>query len=380
MASGSRAKEVNPMIENIAVIGAGNGGKAAAADLTLQGKRIRLFEFPEYQKNIEEILTTRTLKVTGAVEGQAEVHMVTSTLAEAVEGADTIMVCTQALAHDRVARELAPLIKPEHLVILNPGSTGGSLHFARIFRELGIKELPIFVETATLTYGCRAKGVVVEIAVKVNRVVYGTLPASAIHGVSGELEALYPGFVRAASVLEAGLNNANPVIHPPITILNAARIENEGDSTFFYGDGVSPTVARLIQKLDEERMSLLRTLGYPAQPDPVTSVAQGYALSTDYYECYKKGPGFSAFRNPNTLDNRYFHEDIGMSLVMFCSLGKLLGVPTPTSEVIVKMGEILRDEDYSAKGLRTVEALGLAGLTPEGLKNYLETGELAAPQ
>ena len=65
---------------------------------------------------------------------------------------------------------------------------------------------------------------------------------------------------------------------------------------------------------------------------------------------------------------------------MFCSLGKLLGVPTPTSEVIVKMGEILRDEDYSAKGLRTVEALGLAGLTPEGLKNYLETGELAAPQ
>jgi opine dehydrogenase len=368
------------MIENIAIIGAGNGGKAAAADLTLQGKRIRLFEFPEYQKNIEEVLRNRILKVTGAVEGQAELHMVTSSLAEAVEGVDTIMVCTQAVTHDRVARELAPLIKPELLVILNPGSTGGSLHFARIFREFGIRELPTFVETATLTYGCRAKGATVEIAVKVNRVVYGTLPASAIQEISGEMEALYPGFVRGASVLEAGLNNANPVIHPPITILNAARIENEGDNTFFYGDGVSPTVARLIQKLDEERMALLRALGYPAQPDPVTSVEQGYASSTDYYECYKKGPGFSAFRNPNTLDNRYFHEDIGMSLVMFCSLGKLLGVPTPTSEVVVKMGEVLMDKDYSAKGLRTVEALGLAGLTPEGLKDYLETVELAATQ
>jgi hypothetical protein len=65
---------------------------------------------------------------------------------------------------------------------------------------------------------------------------------------------------------------------------------------------------------------------------------------------------------------------------MFCSFGKLLGVPTPTSEVIVKMGEVLRDEDYSAKGLRTVKALGLAGLTLEGLKNYLETGEPAATQ
>jgi opine dehydrogenase len=368
------------MIENIVIIGAGNGGKAAAADLTLQGKGTRLFEFPEYGSNIEELLKTRTLRATGAVEGQAELHMVTTNLSKAMEGADTIMVCTQALTHDRIARELAPLIKPEHLVILNPGSTGGSLHFARIFREFGTKNLPTFVETATLTYGCRARGATVEIAVKVKRVVYGTLPASAIHGISGELELLYPGLVRAASVLEAGLNNANPVIHPPITILNAARIENEGDSTFFYGDGVSPTVARLIQKLDEERMALLRALGYPAQPDPVTSVEQGYASSTDYYECYKKGPGFSAFRNPNSLDNRYFHEDIGMSLVMFCSLGKLLGVPTPTSEVIVKMGEVLRDEDYSAKGLRTVEALGLAGLNPAGLKDYLETGELAATQ
>ena len=97
-----------------------------------------------------------------------------------------------------------------------------------------------------------------------------------------ELEALYPGLVRTGSVLEAGLNNANPVIHPPITILNGARIENEGDSTFFYKDGVSPAVARLIQKLDEERMALLRALGYQAQPDPVTSVQQGYARSTDY--------------------------------------------------------------------------------------------------
>ncbi len=46
----------------------------------------------------------------------------------------------------------------------------------------------------------------------------------------------------------------------------------------------------------------------------------------------------------------------------------------------MEMGEVLRDEDYSAKGIRTVEALGLAGLNPEGLKNYLETGELAVTQ
>ena len=184
--------------------------------------------------------------------------------------------------------------------------------------------------------------------------------------------------VRTASVLEAGLNNANPVIHPPITILNAARIENEGDSTFFYKDGVSPTVADLIQKLDEERMALLKALGYEAQADPVTSVQQGYARSTDYYECYKNGPGYSGFRNPNTLDNRYIHEDVGMGLVMFCSLGKFLQIPTPTCQAIVHMGEAISGINYSAESKRTLQKLGLKGLSVEELKTFLETGEMPA--
>ena len=135
-------------------------------------------------------------------------------------------------------------------------------------------------------------------------------------------------------------------------------------------------MARLIRKLDGERMALLRALGYPAQPDPVTSVEQGYATSTDYHDCYRYGPGFAEFRFPNTLDNRYFHEDIGMGLVLFSSLGKMLNVPTPTCEAVIRMGEILMDKDYSAKGLRTAESLGIAGLTLKELHVYLETGEM----
>lgn len=69
-----------------------------------------------------------------------------------------------------------------------------------------------------------------------------------------------------------------------------------------------------------------------------------------------------------------------MNLLMFCPLGRLLNVPTPTCDVIVKMGEILLDKNYSAKTLRTVEALALAGLDLQELKNYLETGELHLPR
>jgi opine dehydrogenase len=222
------------MIDCIAIIGAGNGGKAAAVDLASQGKRVHLFEFPEFKTNLEDVLRDNALTATGAVTGRMILERVTCNLPQALEGVDTVMVCTQALSHDRAARELAPLIRPEQLLILNPGSTGGSLHFARVFRELGVKKLPILVETSTLTYGCRAKGAHVEVSVKVGRVLYGSFPGSHLGKVAPELEALFPGFVRAAHVLEAGLNNANPVIHPAITILNLTRIEKEGSRMLFY--------------------------------------------------------------------------------------------------------------------------------------------------
>lgn len=365
------------MIETIAIIGAGNGGKAAAADLALQGKRVRLFEFPEYRGNVEKIMRTRRLTATGAVMGEAVLERVTCDLAEALSGGvKTVMICTQAMAHERAARELAPLITTEHLVILNPGSTGGSLRLARVFREAGLKKLPTLVETSTLTYGCRANGSSVDIRIKVKRVLYGTLPKAAIETVGPEIEAIYPGLIRAASILEAGLNNANPVIHPPIALLNAARIEREGPRMLFYLEGVSPAVARVIEKLDNERMALLRALGYPAQPDPVTSVEQGYAASTDYFECYSKGPGYRGFASPDTLDHRFFHEDMGIGLVMFCSLGKLLGVPTPACEAVARIGSMITDIDYFGQGWRTLETLGLNGLSVEGLKVFLETGEM----
>jgi len=363
------------MIDTIAIIGAGNGGKAAAADLALQGKCVRLFEFSEYAKNIEEIADHHCLRASGAVEGEAVLDGVTCDLAGAVDGADAVMVCTQALTHERTARELAPLVAPEQVVVLNPGSTGGALHFARVFREAGVAKPPVLVEFSTLTYGCRAKGASVDVRVKAGRVMYGTLPSSAMGEVGPELEALYPGLVRCATVLEAGLNNANPVIHPPITILNAARIEREGAAMFFYRDGVSPAVAALIRALDEERMALLRALGYPAQPDPVTSVAQGYAESTDYLECYGQGSGFRDFPSPSTTDHRYLHEDLGIGLVMFCSLGRLLDVPTPAGEAFVRMGSLMTGVDYFARATRTLESLGLGDLDIDGLHAYLQTGE-----
>ncbi len=355
------------MVHTVAVIGAGNGGKAAAAELALQGVEVRLFEFPEYRANIDELARTRRLTVTGALEGEVELEVVTADLAEAVQGAQVLMVCTQALTHDRIARELAALVNGDQLVVLNPGSTGGSLLMARVFKELGVSDLPVLAEFSTLTYGCRATATAVDIGVQVSYLTWATLPARAIEHWGPPIEAFFPALVRASNVLDAGLNNANPIIHPPVALLNAARFEKQGAEMFFYKDGVSQAVADLIQKLDQERMALQSALGGSPQADPITCVKQGYAASEDYLACYSEGPGFMGFRSPDTLDHRYWHEDMGMGLVFYCSLGELLGVPTPVSRAIVTMGSIITGIDYLAQGAKTLATLGLDGLTVEEL-------------
>lgn len=118
------------MIKTIAIVGAGNGGKTAAADLSLRGKRVRLFEFAEFAGALDALRETPELTLHGALEGTARLELATTDLADAVDGADAVMLCTQAPAHERAARELAPLLKPGQLLIFNPGSTGGSLQDA----------------------------------------------------------------------------------------------------------------------------------------------------------------------------------------------------------------------------------------------------------
>jgi len=368
------------MVETIAVIGAGNGGKTAAADLALQGKRVRLYDSPEFRENLAALGDPPKLHAEGAIEGTAELELATSDLKAAVTGdgrADCIMVCTQALAHGRVARELVPLVSPEQIIVINPGSTCGSLDFAHVFRRSGVTEPPVFVEFSTLPYGCRATGAEVTVSLKLGKpVFYATLPGTAKARLDRALEAIYPCLVRAESVLEVGLNNGNPVIHPPIALLNASRIETEGPRMLLYRDGVSPASVRLIRKLDEERMALLKALGYRAQSEPETSKAQGYCDSTDYLECYGRGPGFVNFASPSTIDHRYLHEDCGLALVMFCSIGRKLGVPTPTCEAVVRFASAVTGVDYFGQSPRTLEAFGLTELGLDQLKSYLHTGRI----
>ncbi len=352
----------------IAVLGGGNGGTAMAADLALAGHSCRIFEFPEYAANIEPIARTGTIKLTGVARtGTAKVERASTVLAEIVDGSELVMVATQALSHQRLAEELVPLLKPGQIVILWPGSAG-SIIFRRAADAAG-KEGVIVGEAVTLPYCCRRlEGPGTANIHRINgpRIQVAAIPASDTPKIMEALKGVYDTVVPAESIIEPALYNPNIIVHPTGALLNMGRIEYSGGDFWMYKEGITKSVKMVINAMDAERQTIVRALGL--KPKTYDEIFEDV-----YYVPFEKFKAASA-KGPFSMQDRYIAEDIPMGAVFTASLGRKLGVPTPTYDAIIHIASVVNGADYARTG-RTLEKLGLGGLLPADLKKFFVAGK-----
>ena len=93
----------------IAVIGAGNGGQTFAGYLSMAG-----YETSLYDIDVEKMDTLKKLggiQMEGRINGFGKIGCITTDIAEAVKGAEIIMVTTVANAHRTVATSIAPYLE-----------------------------------------------------------------------------------------------------------------------------------------------------------------------------------------------------------------------------------------------------------------------------
>jgi len=182
---------------------------------------------------------------------------------------------------------------------------------------------------------------------------------------------VYPTMLAAKNVLQTSLQNGNPVIHPTITLLNAAMIERARGDFCFYEDGVTPAVGRLIRAVDEERIAIGKKLGVEIISEPEIGHQQGYMAEPTYDTGYSEAPGFKGIKAHDSLDYRYFNEDVGYGLVLLRKLGEQIGVDTPHISAVIMLVSVLMDRDYLSEAKRTMKTLGLSGHTAEELEKLV---------
>jgi opine dehydrogenase len=347
----------------VAILGGGNTAFALAANLTLRGHEVVLWEAPDHAASVAPLLADPTISLLGVAErGKARIHRVTTDVAEAT-AEDLLLAPVPSYAHRSFADLLLPHIRPGHLLVLLPGNLG-SLYFARRAREEGRAEGAIFAEVDTAPYVCRKTGPTeATIWGVVSGLGVGVYPARSTDRALATLADLFPGLRPYPNVLACGLSAGNPVVHPAGVLLNAGRIERSRGDFYFYEEGVTPGVARAIEAVDRERLAVGEAYGLALDSVAETFWKAGFGPRGDLWATINGSRMLTALRAPGSLDTRWLSEDIPYGIATWCLLGEAAGVSSAVMRGLVDLGSVVSGQDFW-ESARSPADLGLAGLPP----------------
>ncbi|CAN8072964.1 unnamed protein product [Agarophyton chilense] len=354
----------------VAVLGSGNGGCAIAFDCAHHGHTVNLFDFESFPATIAQVQKQGGIHSEGQLEGFAPIAYAGHDIKEALDGVDIIYAVGPAYSTHPFAKACMPHLKLDHVVVVCPSSCGGAIEFKKGAGLDLSSTKPLVAETSTLPYAVRICGPAkINVYLKLKGGLYlAALPASESQRALEAVKDVYPAMEMAQSVMQTSLQNGNPVIHPTVTLLNTAVIERTGSKMLFYEEGVTEAVGRLMKAVDQERIAIGRALGVKVIADPELAIAQGYATESTYDRGYSQAPGFQGIKAQSSLNNRYFHEDVGYGLVFLRDLGRQVGVETPIMDSIIIIVSKVMDRDYLSEAPRTMESLGLASMSVAELR------------
>ena len=344
----------------VAILGSGNGACAMAFEWARAGHDIYMFDFPQFDRQIKAINAAGGIYSEGEMEGFQSLTYAGHDIALCLKDAELIFAVGPAYATEPFGKACAPYVQAGQSYVVCPGSCMGAVIFKNAL-GLAIDDYSVSVsDTSTLPYAVRiiADG---KIAVY-NRLGAGyllaTLPSTQNDRIYSLLQPVHNGIEKAKNVFQTCLQNANPMLHPCITTLNAARIEGPNDF-YFYEEGVTPGVGRLLKAIDEERMAIGAALGLTIENDPHISIRQGYMTEENYDTAYATAPGFTGIFAQTQLDYRYYNEDAGFGLVLWVDLADRLGLEIPNVRAMLQIVSSIMGRDYKAEKARTIDALGL---------------------
>jgi opine dehydrogenase len=233
----------------------------------------------------------------------------------------------------------------------------------------------LIAEAETFIFASRSEG---PSQVKIFRVKesvpIAALPATRTKEVLDAIREIYPQYIHGGNVLMTGLNNMGAIFHPALALLNTGWIESTHGDFQFYVDGVTPSVARVLEVIDRERVTVAAALGLRARTSLEWLELAYNARGADLNEAMHNQSGYYGIKAPPTMNHRYITEEVPMSLVPIASLGKRFGVSVEGINSLISLACFIHNTDYWRKG-RTVEKLGIKELSIGELTQFVETGE-----
>lgn len=318
----------------LAVLGAGAVGPAAAVLAVSRGHTASLWS----PRGGGTHGIGGHLRSTGLLEGMAQVTVAVD-VARALAGADAVLVAVPAHALGPVLRRIAPLLPAGVPVLLAPSHSLAPLMLARLLAQRDIV-LPIGAMAAPPLVAQRIGPEAVRIQALAARTDLAAVPAEAAPGLAQMAASLFGvPFRPVPSLLSVLLAAHEPVRQAALALGNLTRIERA--EAWDIHAQMTPALARLMQRLDAERLALAAACGI-AVPTLAEALAAAHGLPPASLDSLARalaaqGPA----PGPMGLDAAHLAESVTYGLALWQRVAAHRGVAMPLTAAAIAVLQAL---------------------------------------
>ena len=381
----------------VTILGGGATGQTQAADFALAGYEVRLYDLPEFAPRfLGEVMETRKIELIGVQSnlknfnrvGAAEIDVVTTDISEAMKDAGLVIVTVPGVGHEAFFERMIPHLEDGQVISIFPDNFG-SLVLREMMREKGCDVDVVIGGWHSEPYGTRLSNPgKVDCTIREANQIYAALPgrdcdkffevlrdAPIFDGVSD--------FIRADTAIGVGIANANPLVHIPGSILNVGAMEvSQAEDILapkgqwnLYKHGMSPSVSRVQMAFYHEERKIMDALGLKMVPEyPDRQFFSKYSvMASEYFIPFGVATLSSNIYGPNSIEDRYFTEDIPIGAVVRYNIARTLNVDVPVIKSMIDLGSIICERDFLKEGT-SLKKMGLEGLNKEQMIRYLREG------
>ena len=386
------------MFKRIAVLGAGNGGKMMAAELSTAGWDLNLYEVPEFaERNLKTIRETGGIEVDisatppdfkfpgGGKGGFNKISgKVTTNMGEALEGVDLIMLVVPAFARGRFIKEAAPYLKDGQTILIWPAYFG-AFQCAKILKDLNVDKDIIICEAESLIYGCKSADATTEGGLNYiklkdakRKMAVSSLPTNRIDEVLDKLKKVYPAIQKAKNPIQTTMANVNLPLHPQSVLLNLYNVERKYYPYFeqigggrSQGYNVTPGMAKIMEAVDSEIRNIAKEFGADLCPLMETLKLFYNSPGENLYETILNTQCYQNQLAPTSLKHRFIMEDIAYGLVPIALIGEMVNKKVDNIKAMSTIACTATGINFWQEGL-TREDMGLKGMNAQEIINFMK--------
>ena len=388
--------KVEVLEKPVAVLGGGACAQTFAAELSLSGYKVHLYELPELApETLGVVLKTHEIELGGKQlnfkwfrrAGVAKVDVVTTEISEALKGAGLVIVAIPAKGHKPFFEKMIPCLKDGQMISIFPDNFG-SLMLKNMMREKGSDVNVMIGGWSSMPYGVRImEPGKVDCILRTRELLCDALPSRDGNKFFETLKGIpaFNGTVelkRGDTIIGVDLSNPNPVVHVPGSVLNVGAMEvSEMEGTLgipkgkysMYKYGMSPAVSRVQFAFYQEEKKIADAMGIKMiEYREDQFFWKGSVMGIEYWSPFVDVV-IPPIVGPDSIEHRYFTEDIPVGTVVRYHLAQKFGVEVPIIESLIRLGSVTCNQDFLKEGI-SLKELGIEDLDREQMIRYVREG------